>query len=150
MSDSSSQATELTLSQSEVKALSLSHIKGVDKWNRMLQGLASDLERYENGILYLKIDNTETKLSSSQKTAVEIAHTWVRFNDKLKGAKGFVAMFYTSGSTGFMVNADAVGKKDVIGKLVQDFVSSGQQKKELVNIFSGLLVKQLPAEERKI
>lgn len=48
-----------TLPESKVKEISLRYISGVDKWRRMYAGMASSLERYENGIIYLKVENTE-------------------------------------------------------------------------------------------
>ncbi|MDO8566113.1 MAG: hypothetical protein Q7S04_02950 [Candidatus Moranbacteria bacterium] len=126
-----------SLSQVKVKEVASRYISGCDKWYRMYAGIASNLERYESGIMYLRIENTEKTKPSSYETAVEFARKWVGYNAELKDAKGFVVSFYTSGATGFVLNGAT--DKGIASDLVQQFIRASQQEKKLVNIFSGEL-----------
>lgn len=127
------------LSDSEIKEISSRYIRGCDKWYRMYAGIASDLERYENGIIHLRIKNTENKFSSNYETAIRFARDWFNGNAELKDAKGFVVSFYKTTFTGFsMKGTDIVDNKDLLNDLVQQIRLSNQEEKELVEVFSGL------------
>jgi hypothetical protein len=133
-----------TLSESDVKQISSNHIHGVDKLNRMFAGIASELERYENGIIYLKIENTEKHLPSNYKTALQFVECWIGGNKELRQAKGFVVVFYKTQSTGFAISLkDMKNNKELVNNLTQEFISANKQKEhELVNIFSGLFTNK--------
>jgi len=137
-----------SLSQSKVKEISLRTIKGYDKWFRMMQGVASTLERYEEGIMYLRIENTETAIPSNYDTAIEFSRKWLEWNKELRHAKGFIVLYYKTKSTGILVNA--VGTKGVMSALVKEvdkIKSPDKEEPELINIFSGLL-NQRPNKKR--
>jgi len=131
-----------TFSESKIKEISSRYISGVDKFRRMYAGMASNLERYENGIIYLKIENTEKKLLSSYETALSLIECWIKFNEELSQAKGFVVSFYRTISTGFaMTLKDMDSNKGLTDNLIKEFISAGSQKEhELINVFSGLIV----------
>ena len=83
-----------TLSLAEVEKISSRSIREFDKWYRMCAGISSRLEKYEDGIIYLRIENTEKKFPSNSDTAIKFACEWVKWNKELKSAKGFVVVFY--------------------------------------------------------
>src|ERR1035437_341588 len=118
-----------TFSESKVKEISSRYIRGVDKWRRMYAGMASNLERYENGIIYLKIENTEKRLPSNYKTALNLINCWIKFNKELSQSKGFVVSLYTTNkSTGFSIpGRDALGNE----AFVEELVDKMQVKEEL-------------------
>ncbi len=130
-----------TFSESKVKEISSRYISGVDKFRRMYAGMASNLERYENGIIYLKIENTENKLQSNYETALNLIECWIKFNKELSQAKGFVVSFYRTISTGFaMTVKDMDSNKRLTNNIIKKFISAGnQQEHELINVFSGLI-----------
>ncbi|MEK7568040.1 MAG: hypothetical protein AAB498_00155 [Patescibacteria group bacterium] len=129
-----------TLSDSEVKQISSTSIRGWDKWNRMYAGIASNLEKYENDIIYLRIENTEKTFPSSYETAIRFTHSWINGNEELRQAKGFVVSFYKCKFTGFAIaGPDAVDNPDLFKTLVEKIQSASQLEKELVSIHSGLL-----------
>ena len=78
----------------EAEELSAWNIRAWDKWYRMLMGIASNLERFENGVMYLRINNLGTRLPSDCDTARRFADNWRGHNPELKCATGFVAIFY--------------------------------------------------------
>ena len=128
-----------TLSVSEVEKISSWSIKNFDKWNRMCAGISSRLERYENGIIYLRIENTEKKFPSNNDIAVKFSREWVKWNEELKDAKGSVVSFYKTRSTGCMVEGDAViENKNMLYGLLRSLIIESKEEKELVNVFSGL------------
>ena len=63
-----------TLSRNEVRRISSRAIRGYDKWHRMWAGIASELERYEENIMYLRIENTEKTWPSNHQTAESNLH----------------------------------------------------------------------------
>ena len=128
-----------TLSKSEVEKIDSSYVRGVDKWRRMYAGMASNLERYEKDIIYLKIENTERKFPSDYGTALKIAKSWVEFNKELGDAKGFVVSFYGTKSTGFVLSQKELEDKSRIKEEVEELKSARKKKSELINIFSGFL-----------
>lgn len=69
----------MSLSITQIQALSQAHIRHVDKWYRMFAGLSSDLKRYEDGILTLEIHNTAQHLPSDDVTALKMARSWVNW-----------------------------------------------------------------------
>ena len=132
-----------SLSQVEVKEIASRYIRGFDKWYRMYAGIASNLERYESGIMYLRIENTEEIKPSNYETAVEFARKWMECNAELKDAKEFVVSFYTSGATGFVLNgATVIADRGIASDLVQQFIRASQQEKKLVSVFSGELKRK--------
>ena len=129
-----------TLSDSEVKQISSRSVSGWDKLHRMYAGIASNLEKYENDIIYLRIENTEKKFPSSYETAIRFTHSWINANNELRQAKGFVVAFYKCEFTGFAIaGPDAVNNPDMFKTLVEKIQSASQLEKELVSIHSGLL-----------
>lgn len=122
----------------DIVAINKHAILAFDKWNRMLCGLASTLERYENRIIYLKINNTEKMWPSTNKTAIRIIHEWMKWNPELVDTKGFVVEFYINGSTGFMENTEALNNTNKIRVLVESLTNASSQTPQLVSIFSGL------------
>lgn len=129
-----------TISKLNVKEITSRHISNVDKFYRMYAGLASNLERYENGILYLRIENTENKLPSNYKTALQISNDWLKMNKELSQAKGFIVSFYSTKSTGFVFNQIDLKDENKIKTVVEELKSIS--KKELINIFSGLFTNK--------
>jgi hypothetical protein len=108
----------------------------------MYAGMASSLERYEDGIIYLKIENTQKTKPSNYDTALGFARNWANFNKELAVAKGFVVLFYETKSTGFAVKgSDVVGNKDLVTHIVQQFNSALKEEKVLVSIYSGLFAE---------
>jgi len=128
-----------TLSKSEVDKIDSSYVRGVDKLRRMFAGMASNLEKYENDIIYLRIENTEKQFPSNYETALNIAKSWVGGNKELRDAKGFVVSFYSTQSTGFVFNFEDLKDEDKIKRVVEALKSAGKQKTKCVGIFSGLL-----------
>ena len=114
------------------------HIRHVDKWYRMCAGLSSDLKRYEDGILYLEIHNTENCLPSDDATALKMARSWVNNNPELQAAKGYVAVFFKTRFTGFMISFDAITPQTP-ADVCQGFKSAREEEPELVRICAGLL-----------
>lgn len=136
-----------SLPESLVREISSRHISGHDKYYRMFAGCASNLERYENGIIYLRTENTETEKPSNLATAAQFAGEWMRGNKELKNAKGFVVSFYKTKSTGFAMHGPDIAKnKGLLNNLVKQLKSSFQEEKVLVNVFSGLFTNS-PVEE---
>ena len=78
------------LTEFEVKKISERYVCSVDKWNRMYAGIASNLTRYEDDIIHIKVENTEKVKPSSFETAENIVKTWVGFNSELRKAKSWV------------------------------------------------------------
>ena len=128
-----------TLSETTIAGISSKHIHSVDKFYRMFAGLASHLERYEKDIIYLRIENTEKKLPSNYKTALDLAKCWWIGNKELSHAKGFVVSFYGTKSTGVVFNYEELKDEGKIKQAVEELKSAGKQKSELINIFSGTL-----------
>ena len=127
----------MVLSRTEINKINESHIRGVDKWNRMHAGLATNLERYDNDIVHIKAENTEKVKLSNFETTEGIVKTWIQFNNELKQAKGWIVYFYkTNASTGFMVNANDLKNKNVIDGVVEQM--NAEKELRLVNIFSGV------------
>lgn len=127
-----------TLSKSEIEKIDSSYVRGVDKWRRMYAGMASNIERYEKDIIYLKIENTEKQIPSNYETALGVAKSWIEFNKALCNVKGFVVSFYTTNkSTGFSISGKVVLENE---ELVKDLVGKMQVEEELTlsGIFSGL------------
>jgi hypothetical protein len=127
-----------TLTKSQVSELSSRHIRGVDKWYRMFAGCASTLVRYENGIIYLNVENTEKYLLSDYETAVKFVRSWVNFNKELAHARGFIVCFYKTGITGFMLSL-AQAKPEALKDICDQFKAAEAKEPQLVNIFSGLI-----------
>src|SRR3989344_712390 len=123
------------LSKSEVKKIDSSYVRGVDKWRRMYAGVASNLERYEKDIIYLKIENTEKQFPSDYGTALKIAKSWKEFNKELRNAKGFTVSFYSTKSTGFVLNHEDIKDEDKIKQVVEELKSAGKQKSERISTF---------------
>ena len=130
-----------TLSKFDVKKINSYFINGIDKLNRMYAGMASNLERYENDIIYLRIENTEKHFPSNYETALNRVKTWIECNKELCDAKGFVVSFYRTISTGFILNHEDMKDENKINQIVEELQSSRKQKSELVSVFSGLIEK---------
>ncbi len=131
-----------SLSPLEVERISSSYIRGIDKWYRMCAGTASNLERYENGIMYLRIDNSEKAEQSNYETALRVAERWMSYNEELREAKGFVVSVYTSGPTGFLIRFSALRGEEEVAELARQIGMASQEEKKLVNTFSGLFPSQ--------
>lgn len=139
MTSSMEKQNRNSLSESEVQSISSRYVSGVDKFHRMFGGIASNLERYENDIIYLRIENTEKKSPSTYETAVQFTHSWINGNKELRQAKGFVVSFYKCEFTGFVLNFEDLKNEDRIKQVLEELKSSGKQKSELVSVFSGFL-----------
>jgi hypothetical protein len=95
--------------------------------------------RYESGVLYLRIDNSEKYLPSNYLTALKFVNDWKKCNEELKNAKAFVVLFYKTKSTGFAVSTQSVADKpEMINKMVQELNEAREQSGEFINIVSGL------------
>jgi len=126
-----------TLSKAEIDKIRDQYVRGVDKWRRMYMGLSSSLKKYEDGIVYIEIENTEKVASSDFKTAEAIVQSWVGFSKELRQARGWVVYFHkTNVPTGFTISFNDPNNKDIL----ENFVNQMNVKKELqlVNIFSGI------------
>jgi hypothetical protein len=109
------------LDSSETKRISSRYIHGFDKNFRMWSGIGSQLERYEDDILYLRIDNTEKYLPSNDVIALQFASNWKKHNEELENAKAFVVLFYKTKSTGFAVSTQNMANQpELINQLVQE------------------------------
>ncbi len=126
------------LSKAEVNKISDRYIRGVDKWRRMFQGLASNLEKYENNIIYITIKkNTETVDTADFACAKEIVDCWIRWSEALQNASGWVVVMYrTNRSTGFCLHSSAL-HNDLLADVVNQM--KRPEEKQLVGIFSGIL-----------
>ena len=82
-----------TLNSQQLSKINHESILAFDKWNRMLQGFSSSLERYEFDILYFRIGNSGKSYDSGIALAAMVARTWVKWNMELKDAKAFVVVF---------------------------------------------------------
>lgn len=132
-----------SLPEIKIKEISSRYILGYDKWYRMCAGISSDLERYEDGIIYLRIKNTEKINPSNDETAAHCALNWRRCNKELREAKGFVVLFYSTSITGFMVRGDALlAEKQLADDLARQFEAASRAEPRLINIFSGLFPPQ--------
>jgi hypothetical protein len=108
----------------------------------MWSGIGSRLERYEDDVLYLRIDNTAKYLPSNYATALKFARDWKKHNEELENAKAFVVLFYKTKSTGFAVNVQNMADKpELINKLVQELNEAREQSDEVVSIASGLFAR---------
>jgi hypothetical protein len=131
-----------SLDSSETERISSRYIHGFDKTFRMWSGIGSRLERYEDDVLYLRIDNTEKYLPSNDVTALQFASNWKKHNEELENAKAFVVLFYKTKSTGFAVNVrNMADKPELINKLVQELNEAREQSDEVVSIASGLFAR---------
>ena len=127
-----------TLSHKETTELSEKHIRGFDKWYRMCAGISSQLERYTDGIIYLKIKNTERCMPSDINTARKLADCWKDNNQELKNAQAFVAIFYATVSTGFMVSHEDTLDKEKMKILLGNFNEGAlNRESKLIEIFNG-------------
>ena len=134
----------INLPPSKLKKINEETIKGSDKWFRMYCGISSNLEKYENGIIYLRIENTETKIPSDYKTSIKFAKHWIECNKKELGqAKGFVVLFYKILITGFVLKPSDLSDKNKLKNLVRQFNVLNRRRKKLVGIFSGLFNDKL-------
>ncbi|MBU0706308.1 hypothetical protein KJ657_03460 [Patescibacteria group bacterium] len=129
------------MNEAELKALSQEHIRHADKWYRMCAGLSSDLQRYEDGILYLEIHNTERQLPSDYATALKMARSWINGNKELSDAKGFVAVFYKTKSTGFMIGAGEADHSK-LESICQELRESQTKEPVLTAIHAGLFTEE--------
>ncbi|MEK7070844.1 MAG: hypothetical protein AAB966_03490 [Patescibacteria group bacterium] len=127
-----------TLSESGVEKINSSYVRSSDKWHRMCAGLASNLERYENGIIYLKIENTEKQFPSNIETARMKINGWINGNKELRQAKGFVVTFYTTKFTGIMLSLKDTDE-GMVKEIAEEISSAIKYESELINVFSGLL-----------
>lgn len=134
-----SMTKKITLSQDEVERISSKSIRGYDKWFRIYAGIASELERYENNILYLRIANTEKIWPSCYETAEKFACKWRNWNEELSNAEGFVVSFYAAGTTGCTVRGiDAINIKGLLLEKIQEVIAENKTEQKLTNIFSGM------------
>jgi len=83
-----------SLSETELNVICHRSIMMFDKWHRMLYGMASNLKRYEDRIVYLTVSNNERYKPTCFETGLHFARKWVGCNKELAGARGFVAAFY--------------------------------------------------------
>ena len=84
----------MELTQEKIKEIRDRSIQAYDKWHRMCRGMGSALENYKDGILYLKIRNSESRSPSNYAVAEDFAKQWIRWNKELSNAKGFVVVFH--------------------------------------------------------
>lgn len=129
-----------TLSKSEVNKINKRYIRGVDKFRRMFVGLSSNLKKYEDGIIYIAIENMEKIKLSNFKTVEGVVESWIDCNGELKQAKGWVVFAYkTNASTGFIISNSDLENQDVIKKAINEI--KVEKDLQLVNIFSGILTE---------
>ena len=149
----SEQKNKTSLSKDEFNRIIARTCTELDQRYGRLSGISSSLERYENGVIYLKIVNMKTIFPSDYKTALKFAEEWRRFNSKeLRCARGFVVLF-----------ADAELNQDVSWPVENDYppgcgpcwhdptrklrihrALSDWRSEKLEEIFSGLFPEQLP------
>jgi len=128
-----------SLSRAEINGINAWYIHEIDKFYRMYAGLASSLKKYEDGIVYIEIENTEKVRLSNLETAENIVESWINGNDKLRQAKGWVVYFYrTNASTGFVFSLNDAKNEDFIENVVKQIKAKKELK--LVNIFSRIFV----------
>lgn len=105
----------------------------------MFAGIASELERYENNILYLRIANTEEVWLSTQETAVKFANMWRNWNEELKHAEGYVVSFYKAESTGTVVAGnDVLRGRGLVHKKIKAMIAERKKAQKLTHIYSGV------------
>lgn len=136
-----------SLSREAVEEISSVAIHAYDKWRRMYAGISSNLEAYENGIMYLTIRNSEKRRLSNYYTAIDYVVDWRRWCAELRNAKGYVITFYKCKVTGFMVPGtdvvDEIKGDAVTREILRTIKEMQDQEYELVNIFSGLITDEL-------
>ena len=93
----------LTLTQEKIKEIRNHSVQNYDKWNRMCRGMGSELERCDDGILYLRIRNSEKFAPSTLAIARQFVESWISWNKELRDARGFVVLFYRI-QTGELIN----------------------------------------------
>jgi hypothetical protein len=129
----------MSLSKKDVQKISSRSIRGYDKFHRMFMGIASELERYAENIMYLRIENTENTWPSNYQTAVKFAHMWKNWNEELTHAEGFVVSFYKTETTGFTIEGkDAINKQGLVYERIKELIAEKRCKQKLVSIFSGV------------
>lgn len=129
----------MTLSKEDVQKISSRSIRGYDKFHRMYMGIASELERYEDYVIYLRIENTEKTWLSNYQTAEKFAHMWKNWNEELTHAEGFVVSFYKVSTTGFVIEGrDAINKQGFVYERIQELIAEKRCEQKLVSIFSGI------------
>jgi len=138
-----------TLSRNEVRRISSRAIRGYDKWHRMWAGIASELERYEENIMYLRIENTEKTWPSNHQTAEKFARMWSNWNEGLTHAEGFVVSFYKVGTTGSVIaGKDMLHKRGLVYERIQELIAENKRTHKLVSIFSGIFEETKKEEEQ--
>lgn len=134
----------VSLSLAEVEEISSRSIREHDKWYRMCAGIASNLERYENGIIYLRIDTTEKNGPSDYDLAVKFVGYWMQWNKELADSQGFVVSFYKTQATGFLVSGASILRDDnMISAIAEQMKSTIKEERKLINIFSGVLTAKI-------
>jgi len=91
----SEQKNTTSLSASEVEKISYKTSRVLDYYREYKkEGISSHLDRYEDGVIYLKIVNNESTFPSNYDTALKFAMEWKSINQETLGyAKGFVVLF---------------------------------------------------------
>lgn len=130
-----------TLSEAEIKEINSRYLNKVDKFRRCDDGIASDLERYDKDIIYLRVATTEKQGPPTYQDALNLAISWKEENPELSQAKGFVTSFYKTEMTGFDIDLKGKNKEDsikLIFQLTQKMIEANKKELELINIFAGL------------
>lgn len=122
----------------EAEELSAWNIRAWDKWYRMLAGIASRMERFQGGVIYLRIDNAETVHLSDAATALRFATQWRDHNVNLAGAVGYSVIFFRTVTTGFMVPLNGVHAMQALSETVRTLETRKVDRMLPVAIYSGL------------
>ena len=128
-----------SLTKEELEKISSHHIRNVDKWHRMMQGIASNAIRYSNNILLLEITGDNVKTPFTQELAEKIASSWFRFNKEFREAEKWTVSFYTSKTpTGIMVSPN---DKDAIREALKQWNAEVKEVPVFHSTISGTFTK---------
>jgi hypothetical protein len=144
-----------SLPASEVIRINERSIREFDSRYKNKCNISSGLDRYEDGVIYLKIVNMKTHFPSNYVTALRFAREWKSLNEEEFGqAKGFVVLFCGADLT--VETGWPVERRHPQGSSpcwydpswhnrVENALSEWKAK-ELDGIFSGLFEEQSPKE----
>lgn len=121
-------------SSDQIKEFNSFCIKNYDKWNRMFDGISSHIKLYEDNIIQIIVDNSETKYDSTKELAVQFINRWIGHLKRHTSLKpdGYVVYLYsTNKSPGFIYTKNTPKKEKLIA------TTKTEEKKELAEILSG-------------
>lgn len=112
----------------DIRAISDSHIRRVDKLYRMCAGLASTLLSYESRVIELKIRKSKRWPKPPEETARQLAEAWKHHNWELNNAVGYLVHIYDRRTDpGFFVPARSVQDREEAAALADKIRESAEE-----------------------